>query len=412
VTAAPADLPAAKNPHPAIFLVLFTPFGASSGYVTVTLAYLLGANGLTAAAIAAIIAASVWPQTWKVFWAPLVDTTLNSKLWYVLGALGVGGAIIGASVTPMHTAAVPILTLLAVVGSIASTLTSMASETFMANLDDGLKGRASGWMQAGNFAGSGLGGGLALYLAQHVHAQWVSGAGLGLMCMACCLALPFMANPPRIAARPGIVPTILEVLRDVWAVIRSRAGLLVLFLMLLPIGTGAASNLWPVIAGEWRANADTVALVNGVASGVVSAIGCLVGGYVCDRMDRRTAYCLFGVLVAIVTVLMALAPRSPATFIGFTLLYTTLIGGCYAAYSAVVLEAIGRGAAATKFNLMASVSNIPLAMMTTFDGGVHDKSGSSVMLYSEAAIGVVAVVLFAIAALAAARLWRPAPAAI
>ena len=38
-------------------------------------------------------------------------------------------------------------------------------------------------------------------------------------------------------------------------------------------------------------------------------------------------------------------------------------GAGYAAYSAVVLEVIGRGAAATKFNLMASVANVPVTFM-------------------------------------------------
>jgi MFS family permease len=404
-----SDAKTVGAPHPWLFFVLLAPFGLSGGYVGVTLAYLLAANGVSVAAIAAVVAMGVWPQTWKVFWAPAVDTTLNSKLWYGLGAVGVGAATIAMSVLPARPSALPLLSLLVVVSSIASSLTSMASETFLANLDDHLKGRASGWSQAGNFAGGGVGGGIGLYLAQHVGAHWVSGAALGALCVACCAALPWVAEPPRAHARPRLFETLAEVARDVWSVARSRAGLLVMILMLLPMGTGAAGGLWAAVAGEWRANADTVALINGVVGGVVSAAGCLIGGYVCDRLDRRTAYCLFGLLVAAATVVMALAPRTPVMFVVFTLLYSALVGACYCAYSAVVLEAIGRGAAATKFNLMASISNIPIAVMTTTDGWLHDRGGSNLMLYGEAAAGVAAVAVFVVLAAFTRRIWPIVP---
>jgi MFS family permease len=312
------------------------------------------------------------------------------------------------SVLPARASGLALLSLLVAISSVASSLTSMASETFMASLDEAMKGRASGWSQAGNFAGGGLGGGLGLYLADHIQAQWVSGVALGLLCMACCAALIFTPEPSRTHLRPRLVETLAEVIRDVWSVARTRAGLLVMLLMLLPIGTGAAGGLWSAVAGEWRASADLVALINGVVGGLVSAVGCLAGGYVCDRLDRRTAYCLFGVLVAAATAVMALAPRTPTMFVVFTLIYATLVGACFTAYCAVVLEAIGRGAAATKFNLMASISNIPIAAMTTTDGWLHDKGGSNLMLYGEAAAGVVAVAAFAV--LVRATRGRLAPA--
>ncbi len=49
-----------------LFLPLFAPFGISSGYVTVTLGFLLGKAGLPVLTIAGLIALSVWPQTWKI----------------------------------------------------------------------------------------------------------------------------------------------------------------------------------------------------------------------------------------------------------------------------------------------------------------------------------------------------------
>jgi hypothetical protein len=69
----------------------------------------------------------------------------------------------------------------------------------------------------------------------------------------------------------------------------------------------------------------------------------------------------------------------------------------------VVLEAIGKGAAATKYNLLASISNMPIAYMTIVDGWGQEKWGSGGMLYTEAACALAGVALFGLVALAVYR---------
>ena len=110
---------------------------------------------------------------------------------------------------------------------------------------------------------------------------------------------------------------------------RQRIGFLALFLCFLPIGSGAASGLWSAVAGDWKASADTVALVTGVLAGIVSAAGCIAGGFVCDRMHRQWAYVSFGILQALCAVGMALAPRTEAMFVAFTLFYAFVTGLTY-----------------------------------------------------------------------------------
>jgi len=50
------------------------------------------------------------------------------------------------------------------------------------------------------------------------------------------------------------------------------------------------SNLWAAVAPDWHADADTVALVGGVLNGIISAAGCVVGGWVADRIGIWWAY--------------------------------------------------------------------------------------------------------------------------
>jgi MFS transporter, PAT family, beta-lactamase induction signal transducer AmpG len=163
---------------------------------------------------------------------------------------------------------------------------------------------------------------------------------------------------------------------------------------LLPLGTTAADNLWAAVAGDWRVSADTVALVDGLLGGLISVAGCLVGGYLCDLMDRKRAYALFGTALALCAAGMGFAAKTPVMFVVFTSIYSFIGGMIYAAYAGATLETIGKGAAATKFNLLGCVSNVGVVYMTLLDGWAQSRWGSSVMLFTEAALGIASAILF------------------
>lgn len=397
--------------HPVVFLPLFAPFGISSGYVSVTLGFLLARAGVSTAIIGALIALSVWPQTWKVLWAPLIDTAGNPKLWYGLGTTMVGATILLMSVLPMTRAEVPIFSALIVISSVASTLISMSTEIFMANqTPPELRGRASGWSQAGNLGGAGIGGGLGLLLAEHVGRAWVAGAVLAAICFACWAGVLFLPRLARTAKAPSYLGELKGVALDVWSVARSRLGYLALVIMVLPIASGAVP--WSAVANEWHASGDLVAMVNGVGGGIASIVGAMLAGWVCDRMDPKRAYCIFGILVGLAAAGMILLPRTPTVFTAFVLLYMAMVGMGYTGYAAIVLQAIGKKSAATNWNLMAALSNIPIAVMSTFDGWVHDKYGTNAMLFGELALPTITIVVFGLLVVVTRRRARPTQAGV
>jgi PAT family beta-lactamase induction signal transducer AmpG len=381
--------------HPIVFLFLIAPFGAMSGYLTVAVAYLLSQAGLGVEQIAEVVALSYVPHTWKFLWAPIADTTLTRKTWYVLASLVSALGIYATGAVPAHADNIALLEMVVLVSNVAVTFLAMATESLMVyGTPPEQKGRSSGWFQAGNLGGQGLGGGAGLWLAQNLAEPWMAGAALGIVCALCCGALVFVAEPPALARTGHFGRMMLDVVKDLWQIVRLRAGFLALLICFLPIGTGAASNLWSAVADDWHATADTVALVTGVVSGFVSAAGCLVGGYLCDRMERRTAYALYGLLQAACAIAMAVAPRTEPMYIVFTTIYAFITGLTYAGFSAVVLEAIGLGAAATKYNLYASLSNMPIAYMTVVEGWAHTRWGAGGLLNIEAAIAVLAILVF------------------
>jgi PAT family beta-lactamase induction signal transducer AmpG len=294
--------------------------------------------------------------------------------------------------------------------NLASTFLAMAVESLMVfgTRTDQL-GRAGGWFQAGNLGGQGLGGGAGLWLAQSLPEPWMGAAVIGLACALCSLALLPLREPPALARSGNYVDDLQFVLKDLWEVARSRTGILALLIVFLPIGTGAASNLWAAVADDWHASANTVALVTGVLGGVVSMAGCLVGGYLCDRIDRKTAYVLYGALQAACAVAMALAPRTEAMYILFTMAYALITGLTYAGFSAVVLEAIGLGAAATKYNVFASLSNMPIMYMTVIEGWAQTRWNVAGMLFVEAALAAAAMLLFVVTVATSRKRTATAP---
>jgi len=382
-----------RRVHPWVFMVLIIPFGVVSGYFTVTLAYELKQAGVSVAKIATLGSLVLLPQTWKFFWAPVVDLTLNQKKWYVISgaltAIGIGSIGFFPATSPGLAA----LSVIAFVSSLASTVLGMSVESLLAyDAPDDLKGRAAGWYQAGNLGGAGIGGGLGLVLVEKLHAPWMASSIVGVLCLICCFALLWTPMPGRFAHAPGFGQAMKATLKDLWEMLRKRAPLLALILCFLPVGTGAAP--FAAIADEWKASADTVALVTGVLGGLISAVGCLAGGWICDRMNRQAAYVWFGILQAASGIVMALLARTPTMYITWALVYTFTIGLTYAAFSAFVLEAIGQGAAATKYNALASLSNVPIYYMTIVDGWAHDLWSSNGMFFMESGLAVAGAVIF------------------
>jgi MFS family permease len=396
--------------HPSVYAGLYLPFGAVSGYLTVAIAYQLTQAGVSAEYIGALIALSFMPQTWKFLWAPVVDMTLSPRRWYLIGAVlsALGALTMGiCSAPPLNLTA---LTAAAVLANIATTLLGMALEALIAHsTPPAQQGRAAGWLQAGNFAGGGIGGGAALWLSRHLQHAWITGAVLGACFLLCCLGLTLLRDPPRTARTHDIAARTLDVLRDLWSVARSARGYLALLVLFLPIGSAGAASLFSVIPNDWHASATAVELANGTLGGITSMLGCLAGGYLSDMVSRKLAYIAYGLLLGACALAMALAPHTQANYVLFVLLYGVISGVCYAGFSAVTLEAIGGGAAATKYNLFACLANMPTAYMSALEGWARTHHGVNAFLYIDFAAPVVAALIYGSVIASAARANQRTP---
>lgn len=405
--------------HPFFYLLLIIPFGATGGFLGITLGFLLSnKGGVSVEAVAAMISLATMPNSFKFLWAPIVDFTLSSKKWYLISGTitAIGIFLMGA--LPAKAESMFLLTILGIATNFANTLLAMSIESMMAaNTPTEDMGRTAGWFQAGNLGGNGLGAGLALWIAENSSYTWLPGAILSSLCLACAIGLVWTATPVKEIHTLKIPAILIGMFKDIWRIVSRHAGFLALMICFLPIGSGGLGSVFPTINREWGVTDGVlVGNINGTMGGMLSAVGALVGGYICQALDNKRAYSLFGILMVICALAMAFSSRTPNMYIGYVLLYQFIIGLAYAAFTAVVLEVIGKEAAATKYSVFASLSNIPINYMGYLNGRAYGVCGNDAMLYpacgsvpmfyTDAGFGIAGLVVFGLLVMFARRYLR------
>ncbi len=400
--------PTARGIAPPLWGVVFLPGGLGMGFVTVTLGYLLSHHGVSVAAIAAMVAIYMLTNTWKFFAGPIIDTSLTPKAWYIIGIV-VAALIQGSfAFIPLGLSAMPLITTLALVIGVFHMVAGTAASAVVARTTAHEKrGSVAGWQNCGNLGGVGLGGGLGLWLAEHAGGQGAAALALAALNLACIWPISMMRIPPRLAGAPA-GQRIADVGRGLWAMAKTRSGVLAMIAVTIPAGLGSATSLLSSVAGDWRASADLVALVLGVATGLANLPGCILGGYLSDIFPRRIAFIWSALAFAAGEAAMALGPHTPTAFAVFGILNAVLLGVAWATVGAVIFDQLSPRAAATVASVLSSLCNVPVVAMTALVGSVQARHGSTGMLLTEAVVGAGAVMAYGLFA----WLWKPAGAGV
>src|SRR5581483_3702060 len=275
-------------------------------------------------------------------------------------------------------------------------------------------GRASGWLNAANLGGNAVGGGLVIRLADTLDLQ-AAAVGLGLLTFLPALAV--LALHERAQPRRGVHEVFSSMWRDVRHTATSRRGWTGILFCIAPVSTPALLDLFSAVGGDYGASGGTVEFTMGYGSGLLTALGALIGGRFLDRLDKRRAYLVSGLLIAAVDAIMACAPRTGITYIAGTLAYSLVAGLCFAAFTAVVLEIIGEvdRSAATQYTLFDAAGNLATSYLACMDGHGYELfkarglPGSGGLLMTDTGMNVAGVIALGL------MLWllrrrRPAPA--
>lgn len=243
---------------PFTFFFLVLPYGISSGFVSITLPFILTRSGFSVAIAASIVAIGVSANLWRFLWGPVADLTLTARRWYLLGLSTSAVTLLILAFIPLQQNAVWILMMVVFVSQVAATLIVLPVGGLMAHtVAEEAKGRAAGWYQAGNLGGNGIGGGAGIWLASHLSRE-AAGGTLAVAMLASAAAILF-ASDVRIVATEGVRERMRILWRDIYAMVRAAVPLFTIVLVCSPIGAGAMNNLWSAVAPDWQAGPDTVA---------------------------------------------------------------------------------------------------------------------------------------------------------
>lgn len=384
--------------HPVVWTILYFPFGALGGFVSIPLTFLATQNGMSISEGAWLNGANMLSQWWKWTWAPAVDVTLTPKRWYMFAIVTSALGILAMSMIPLTSANLWFLLPIIAIASLVNTVVGMSLEAIIAATTPREDiSRNSAWFQVGNLGGAGIAGGGGLWLLHTLPAPWMTGAVFAVSFLLCGLLLLAIPDVKRHEHPGGAVQAVQSVFHDVLELARTKGGVLAAVLCFLPIGTGAAQGvlMQSAVAQHWGAGEAEITWF-GFASAAVNAAGCFAGGVLCTWMGPQRAYATIGVALAAVAAGMALSPATPFMFLAWNVVYALGVGLAYAAFTAVVLDVMGKGSGASKYTLYASLSNFPIWWLGLLLGYVADLSGATGMLLTEAVLGLVGVGVFAL----------------
>jgi PAT family beta-lactamase induction signal transducer AmpG len=406
VTFAPAESPEAPEAHntPALFAVLVLPYAFSVSVTFLLTPYLLRKHGMSVDQIARVVVVAGLPSIWSFLWSPLADAGLRKRSWVVVSSLGAGlaGAIAILSIDGSQAVLTGLLFMMNAFGG----LLSSACGALLTAMSATLRGRSAGWYQSGNTGGAAAGGGLFIWLADHASVPILAGVILAAM-LAPALAAWRIKEPPPV--RRAIGPQISGMLDDMGSIFRSRRTWIGLVFLLSPVGSAAVGNLISGMGPDYHASGSAVLWVTGIGGGLLSALGCFLGGVVADKIGSMFAYALAGGLAAIFALYLGLAPATPFTYAAGYSGYAISAGFAYAVFTAMVLDILGRRkhAAASGYAVLNSAGNLPIAYMTWLDGLGYQHWGARGLMATDAAANGSFVIILLLVAIFLGRYRNP-----
>jgi PAT family beta-lactamase induction signal transducer AmpG len=398
-----------ENP-PWLFGILTVPTGVGYwGVNGLLIPYLLRQHGVSVDRIAGVVAIASIPGVWFFLASPVVDLGLKRRTWILLScvcsALATGLAIL-QSAGSLEWVTGLLFTAIALGG-----VATAATGAVMTTIRPEIRGQASGWTQVGNVGAGALGGGVGVWMASFCGLPVLAAAAAVVMLIPALAALWIVEKPhPRMPPRRLFA----ELGHDIWDLLRSRRTCVGLLFFLSPVGAGAVAGLISSVAPDYHASNAEVAWVTGAGGGLLLAMGGLLGGFICDRMHRMTAYAVFGILAGTAGAWLALGPPTPFTYGAGFAAYALATGLTFAAFTALILEVLGHGrrAAATGYSLLFSSGNLPLAYMTWLDGTGYKHAGARGLMGVDALSNIAGGVLLLLLARYCIRRWQMlAPAA-
>ena len=425
------DLLATRWGRLTAFFFLYLTEGIPLGFTATAVATQMRRQGLSPAEIGAFVGLLYAPWAWKWLVAPAVDLVYSKRFgrrrgWIVImQCLMVCGLL--ASINIDYTADLKLYTAIILLVNIFGATQDVAIDALAcATLKKSERGTANGLMFAGAYLGNALGGAGVLFLSAVIGFANAGYLAIGaILVVTIFVSIPLREPktdeaiedeaPDGVGRVKAIATEISTYAVQVFQMFRSsRSAMFAGVLALLPFGALSLSlALGANLAVEFGMSDTEIAKLALVAA-VVSAGGCVVGGFLSDRFGRRKMLVMYVVGMAVPPLVLAaymysegyIAPIDPTmenrpatpailipvfwfTSIGFAVFQGLMFG----TRTAMFMDVVKPKWAATQFTAYMSLLNVTIWYSATWQGWAIEKHGYPATLAADAVFGLCCIAL-------------------
>lgn len=421
------NLLATRGGRLSAFFFLYLTEGLPLGFAATAIATQMRRQGLGPAEIGAFVGTLYLPWAFKWAMGPIVDVISSERFgrrrtWIVFTqAMMVMMMMVALPID--FTAELKLYTFVILVFNFFGATQDVAIDALAVNvLTEKERGVANGLMFGGAYLGQALGGSGVLFLIPHIGlpGSYVFVAAV-LLAVLLFIALPI--REPKSEARSAaqgplfarVFGEIMQFIRDVFrAFSSSRAAWIGLIFALLPGGAYALSlALQSNLAVELGLKDSDIAKL-ALASTVISAVCCVIGGWLSDRFGRRRMLALFYVGTVIPGFVLAwfmwrqgwimpIDPQLPDRPVPAAALVTMFWTACltfsvfqglmYGTRSALFMDITTPAVAATQFTAYMALCNLVITYSATWQGFAIERWGYPVTLTIDGLAGLVCLAL-------------------
>jgi MFS family permease len=421
------NLLASKRGRLTAFFFLYLTEGIPLGFVATAVATQLRRQGVGPAEIGTFIASFYIPWSFKFVVGPVVDL-IHVERWgrrrmWIVGCQALMVLTLLATVGVDLPGDLRLFTILLLVHNIFAATQDVAIDALAVQvLGEHERGLANGLMFGAAYLGQAIGGSGVLWLTSFMpFSATFFFVGACILSVTLLVALPLkeLREAPSGDGEGGVAA---HVLHEIWTFLKdsvkamfgSRPAFVGLLFALLPagamsLGLALQSNL-AVEIGLTDASIASLSFW----STVLSALGCVAGGQLSDRIGRRRALGIYIALISVpvfylsvvlrqhgwilpVDVQAADRPVAAASLVQAfwiaTLLYAVVNGLMYGTRTALFMDVTTPAVAATQFTAYMALLNFVIAYSATWQGRWIERFGYPSTLVVDGCFGLVCLLL-------------------
>jgi len=418
------------------FFLLYVTEGIPLGFTSVALATLMREQGMGTAEIGTFVATLYLPWSWKWIMGPIVDMVYSPQLgkrraWIVgcqtMMALTL---LLGMQIDFSTSATAKMMswfTMMILIHNVfAATMDVAIDALAVSTVPSGERGAANGLMFAGAYLGNALGGSGILFLLPYVS---LSASFLivvtAILLVVALVSVRLIESTVETAAesvvieesghvRHGFTEEFVLYLWTLWkACLCSRNAIAGVCFALLPVGAyGLGLALQSNLAVELGLDKSNIAWLN-LASTVVAAAGCVLGGHLSDRWGRRRMLGIYAILTTIPTLWLAyqlhqhgwimpskisdsVSKSVPAGLVLSLWIaavgYNFVHGLMYGTRTAMFMDLCQSEIAATQFTAYMSLMNLAISYSAFWQGHSAERWGYPTTLMLDAILGCTCII--------------------